>query len=107
MSCSRSRLAASGFARRQCLVQADDFVQQAEHGALAAVRADLHGFTFVEDDASHPVAGVERPPGAQSRDLRCRHRLHCPAAAEEHRAALVDDQQDRPLTLLGVDPHMR
>ena len=39
-------------------------------------------------------------------DLGGGHRFHRTAAAEEHRAALVDDEQHRAFAFLAVNPHL-
>jgi hypothetical protein len=62
---------------------------------------------IVEHDGANAVARAEDAPGRDRGGLRRRHRLHRIAAAEEHRLALIDEQQRRAVALLVEHAHVR
>ena len=84
--------------------RAQDRMHAARGCAAAAMRSTR---VVVEDDRPDPIAGAERHPGAERRELGRDDRLHRAHRAEEHRHALIDDEDRRAVALLGVGAHLR
>jgi hypothetical protein len=72
----------------------------------APLRPDLGDHVVAEDDPANPVALVEDAECSERRGLGRRHRFHVTLRAEEHRHALIDDDQGGAVSLLRVDAHM-
>jgi hypothetical protein len=72
----------------------------------APVGLESGDVVVVEHQRTDAIPDPEHPPCRQRRGFCRHHRLHRTPAAEEHALALVDDQQHRPVALLGVDTHL-
>ena len=93
--------------RRQTSVLANHLGQDVPYRRVARLGADLDHAPLGEDDGADAVAQRGHAEGGQRRGLGGGHRLHGAPAAEEHRHALVDQQQHAAVALLGVDADMR
>src|SRR5262249_46872766 len=60
-----------------------------------------------EDNPPDTVAERGHAPRRQRRRLGGDHRLHRAATAEEHAEPLIDEENDRPVALLRIDPQLR
>ncbi len=86
-------------------IAAADLIQQPHHGARASERLERIFRGVVVHEAADAIAGIDRVPGEQRSALGCGHRFHPNATAEEHRAALIDDDQRRTFALFAI--HLR
>ena len=88
-------------------VAVGDEVEQAQDGGAAAAGGDLGEAGVGEDQAADAVAGAEDAPGGERGDLGGGDGLHGEDGAEEHRLALVDEDQRRAVALLAGDADVR
>src|SRR5262249_16347731 len=99
----RRRAARLGAAGRERVVRLRDATKQPDDRAGMAARPHERFATVLEHEPADAVAAVDCMPREQCCDLGCRNRLRAYPAAEEHRTALIDQDQRRTLALLAID----
>ena len=88
-------------------VAVGDEVEQAQHRGARAAGGDGGGSGVGEDEAADAVALAEDAPGGERGDLGGGDRLHVEDGAEEHRLALVDEDERRAVAFLAGDADVR
>ena len=84
-------------------VAVGDEVEEPQHGAALPPGGDGVEARVGEDEAADAVALAEDAPGGQRGGLGGGDRLHVEDGAEEHRQALVDEEERRAVALLAGD----
>ena len=92
--------------RVQCDVLFDNRLEQRVGRPAASPGDEFYVGVIVEHDAADPIARVEDTKRRNGGSLGRGHRFHVELRAEEHRHALVHNQQRRPISLFGKDAHM-
>jgi hypothetical protein len=71
------------------------------------VWTNFDGRGVVEHHGADPIFDENNPPCGKRGGFGGGYRFHAPLAAEEHRKALIDDQQDNSLAFLAEDAQLR
>ena len=93
--------------RGQSTVHPHEFMANTQHVGATAMWLDFHHFVVPEDHRADAVSGIQCSPGTQGGEFGCGRCFRGPCTTEEHRRALIDDEEYGALAFFGIDADVR